>query len=89
MGAATRTQHTAGLEVLGQCRGVEGGRHDDDLQVGSTRGLERERLGERDVTVEMPLVELVEEKSAHPVQIGITQHLTNQDSLGDKEESRT
>ena len=87
MGAPAGTKDGAGLQILRKCRGVEGRRHDDDLQVGASRRLQGKGLGQRDVAVEVPLVKLVEEQGAHTREVRIPEHLAHENSLRDKEQA--
>ncbi len=48
------------------------------LQIGPALLLQIERAGERDVAVEMPLVEFVEDDRADPAQLRVGEHLAQQ-----------
>ena len=58
-------------EIFFERAGIERGGHDDEFEVGPRRFLQVERAGERDVAVEMPLVEFVEEDRGDAAQLGI------------------
>jgi len=50
--------------------------------------LQIQRPGQRDVAVEMALVEFVEDDDADAAQLGIGEHLPQQNSLGDEANAR-
>ena len=62
-------KHAAGLEVLFERRGVERRRHDEELDIGAGGVLQVQGTGQRDVAVEMALVELVEDDGRDPAQV--------------------
>jgi hypothetical protein len=64
--------------------GVEGGRHDDDRQVGPGAALELAQEREAEVAVEVALVELVEHDDADLTQLGVGVELAREQALGDE-----
>jgi hypothetical protein len=81
-GAAFGVEVDAGLEVRLEQAGIEGGRHDDEEQVGPGRFLEVEGLGEGDVAVDVALVEFVEEDGGDAGEGGLRKHLAQEDAFG-------
>ena len=78
LGMDVRARFEIGLE---QVR-VERGRHDDQQQVGPRGFLELQRLREGDIAVDVALVEFVEQDRGHARQIGLRQHLAQEDAFG-------
>ena len=77
-----------GFEVFLKLRAIEGCGHDDDFQVRPDCILEIQRPCERDVAVEVPLVEFIEDQSRNAPQVRVGQHLTKKNALGDEENFR-
>jgi len=67
---AFRGKTRAIAEKGGDLLAIEGGRHDEDLQVGADFALNPERPGQGDVTVEMAFVELIEDDRADARKVG-------------------
>ena len=86
--ATLRREHLARREVIPEFAGIEGGRHDNELQVGPDRLLDLQRPREADVAVEVPLMKLVEDNRAHSAQHWLVRHLPQQDALGDEADAR-
>ncbi len=69
--AAALAAHHLGAQVLGERGRVQRGRHGDELQVAPrARADEPQRLREREIGLQVPLVELVEQHRAHAAQVG-------------------
>ena len=66
-----RGQQRRGCEKLLKRAGVERRRHHDDLEIRPRGFLQTQRTRQRDVTVEMPLVKLVEQDRSHAAQFRI------------------
>ena len=81
-------EHLARREVVFQHRRVECRGHDDDLEIGPGGLLDLEGAGQRDVAVEMALVEFVEHDRADAAQREIERHLPEQDALGHETNTR-
>ena len=84
MSAAARGEDRAGREILRESVGLERGRHDDQLQVGAPRFLQLQSARERDVAVEMALVEFIEKNRRDAGQLGILEQLAQENSFGDE-----
>ena len=84
MAAALGREHFARGHVTLEHRGFEGGGHDHQQQVGPELLLEFERLGEGDVAVQMPLMELVKHQGLDSIQGGVGEHFPQKDALGHK-----
>ena len=69
-------------------RGVQGGGHDDDLEIGPPRALQAPQQGQREIAFEMALVEFVEHHAAHARQIGVAQHAAREHALGQEAQAR-
>ncbi|HEV8723526.1 MAG TPA: hypothetical protein VGW77_23145 [Candidatus Binatia bacterium] len=61
---------------------IQGGRHDDDDEIGPRRFLDLQSTRQRDVPVEMPFVKFVEYDRVDTFQVGISQHLAQQHAFG-------
>ena len=83
-----RLQGRAGSEILREPGAIEGGGHHDDPQVRTRRLLKRERAGQADIAIKMPLVELVEDDRGNALQLRIGQHLAEKDSFRDEKNPR-
>ena len=81
-------QGFGGREIFLKLRTVESGRHDDDFQVGPDCVLQIESPRQRDVSIEVPLVEFIEDQSGNATQLRVGQHLTKKNTLGDEEDFR-
>ena len=77
-----------GCEVVPERARVQGGGHDGDHEVGPQRPLDLDRLRQRDVPVEVALVELVEDDGADAAQQRVEGHLPQEDPLGDEADPR-
>ncbi len=83
--AARDTQHRR-VEVGSDRRGVERGRHGDDVQRAVLTRASTQREGQ--VALQMPFVELVEDHRADAAQIGIAGEASQEDALGDEADAR-
>ena len=63
---------------------VERRGHHDEAQVGPPLLLQVQRAGERDVPVEMTLVEFIEQDCRHTAQVRVTEHPAQQHALSDE-----
>jgi hypothetical protein len=74
-------------EVLGEPLGVDGGRRDDDLEVGPAGEQVRE-VAEKEVDVEAALVGLVDDEGVVAAQHPVPLHLGQQDAVGHQLDQR-
>ncbi len=79
-----RTQRRATTEERRHRSGVEGRRHRDDAQRGPLGLLQAAEERERQIGVQMTLVQLVEDHRADPAERRIAEHAAEQDPLGDE-----
>ena len=89
MRAALRGEHRG--VAAGSARerlGVERRRHDDELQVGPHGLLQLAHDGEREVALQVALVELVEHDDADVLEERVVGELAAEDALGDEPEPR-
>ena len=70
-------------KVRGDARGIEGGRHDEDLEIVAKAALDVEREGEAEIGVERAFVEFVEDDEAGAGELRILLQAARQDALGD------
>ncbi len=89
MGPPLGGEYRTIAEVRGQPLGLEGRRHDDQLQVGAHRVLQFTDHGQRHVPLQMPLVELVQHHDANRFQKRIAHELATEDALGEEPQART
>ena len=80
-------EHGAGrvrclAKVAGHGAGLDGGRHDDDLQVIAARALEFFDEAKREVTHQVALVKLVEQHGTDAGQFGVILQTAQQHALG-------
>ena len=68
-------------EVLGEALGVDGGRGDDDLEVGAL-GQQARQVAQDEVDVEAALVGLVHDDRVIAAQLGVGLDLRQQDAVG-------
>ena len=68
-------------EVLGEALGVDGGRGDDDLEVGAL-GQQTRQVAQDEVDVEAALVGLVHDDRVIAAQLGVGLDLRQQDAVG-------
>ena len=68
-------------EVLGEALGVDGGRGDDDLEVGAL-GQQARQVAQDEVDVEAALVGLVHDDRVVAAQLGVGLDLRQQDAVG-------
>ena len=71
-----------GAEVAGHGRGVEGRRHRDELQVGARGALEAPQQREREIALQVALVELVEHDRADAGERGRREQPAREEPLG-------
>ena len=71
-------------EVFFERRGIERGGHDQDLEIGPFGLLQVQGPGQGDIAVEMALVEFVEDEGRHAAQLGVLDHLAEEQAFGDK-----
>ena len=76
-----RRRPLAGCEVVGKALGVDGGRGDDDLQVGPAR-QDLLEVAEQEVDVETALVRLVDDEGVVGLQQRVGLRLGQQDAVG-------
>ena len=77
-----RGQDSARREIILQRARIEGGGHHDDEQVGPALFLDVQRAGQRNVAVEMPLVEFVKDQGLNSCECRVLDQLTQQNSFG-------
>ena len=82
-----RFNNAAGLEVIFQARGVEGRRHDKNLQVRPFLFLQIECAGEGNVAVKMAFVELVEDERGDAGEFWILNDLAEENPFGDESDA--
>src|SRR5262249_48486348 len=87
MRATFRRQHRRSRQVGGERVGGQRGRHHDQLEIGPDGVLELADDGEREITLQVALVELVEDDDAHAIQKRIAREATAEDALGDEPEA--
>ena len=75
-------------EEAGHRRRVERGRHDDELQIRARGLLEAAQQRQRQVALEVALVELVEHDHAHAGQAGLGDQPAGEQPLGDEAQPR-
>ncbi len=83
-----RHEQLAWCQVGFQHPGIERRRHHDDLQVGSRRLLDLHRPRQRNISVKVTLVKLVEHERVDAAQHCIKRHLPEQNPLGHKPHAR-
>ncbi len=85
---ATQAAHDGTVaEKLRDGCGVEGGRHDDELQL-RTVLLQAAQQGQRKVAIQVTLVELVEYDGFYATQIGIADETTGEHAFGEEAQAR-
>lgn len=82
---ARNLQHRSTAEVLGEQLDVDGGRHQDETQVRAF-GQQGAQHPEQEVTVEVPLVDLIHNQHLVLVQRGVLLDLPQQQPLGQKQQ---
>ena len=82
--ASGGVQDGAVAEEGGDGRGVEGGRHDEEFQVGARGVLEAAKQSEREIGVEVALVELVEDDDTDAAECGVGDEAAGEDAFGDE-----
>ena len=70
-----------GTEVGPEGIRLQGGRHHEDGEVGTLGLLKRERAGERDIAVQVALVEFVEDDGSDALESGVVDHAAQQDAF--------
>ena len=80
-------KHGAGKEG-GDGGRIEGGRHRDELQIGAIGALEAAEQGERDISLQVPFVDFVQEDDAHAIERGIGHESAREDAFGDEADAR-
>src|SRR5712692_2654777 len=75
-------------QILGHRRGIQGGGHDDHLQLGPLRLLELFDQRERDVAQQIPLVKFVEQYHLDLRQRPIILQPAQEDAFGDETDAR-
>ena len=85
---ARRLEHLHRLEIVGQQRGLERGRHDNDLEIGPRRLLNLPCTGQGEVAFEMALMKFVEDENADARKRRALLHLAQEDAFGDVENAR-
>ncbi len=81
VGAAAHLDDRGAAEVLGEALGLDGGRGDDDLEVGAA-GQELGQVAEDEVDVEAALVGLVDDDRVVGPQHAVALELVEQDAVG-------
>ena len=74
--------HRRAAEQSSDPRAVDGGRHDDEPEVGPQRSLHVEGQRQPEIAVEGTLVEFVEEDGGNPGEFGIVEDHARQNALG-------
>ncbi len=74
--------HRRAAEQSSDPRAVDGGRHDDEPEVGPQRSLHVEGERQPEIAVEGTLVEFVEEDGGNPGEFGIVEDHARQNALG-------
>ena len=76
------------VQELRDRRGVERGRHRDELQLALASAPQPHEQREREVAVEVTLVQLVDDHAADAAQLGIGEQPAGQDALGHEPDPR-
>ena len=79
-GSEAVARGVVGLESAG----VESGGHDDDFEIWAEGFLEGDGASEGDIAVEMAFVELVEDDDIDAPELGIGEHLAEENAFGDE-----
>ena len=85
--ATCGAQDRAAAEIVRDRSGIERGGHDDEPQFGA-RALQALEQSEREVAVEVALVELVQHDGVDAAQGGVGEQATREDAFGDEAEAR-
>jgi hypothetical protein len=75
------------IQIRRNRSGIDGRGHGDDPQIGPDFSLDAAGHGEGEIGVEAPLVDLVEDHGADPLQEWIALEHLDQDALGDHQDS--
>lgn len=86
--AAFGAKDRAAVEIGGDGRGVEGGGHDDELEVRAGGALEVAEKSEGEVGVEVAFVELVEDDEGGGVEARVGEEAAGEDAFGEEAEAR-
>ena len=86
--AAARSEKIAGRQITLKRARIQRRGHDHDPQIGPPTFLQIQRARQRDVSVEMALVKLVEDDGAHAAEVRVAQHLTEQHAFRDETNPR-
>ncbi len=81
IGAALDLDHRRTVEVRGEARGVDGGRGDDDLEIGAL-GRQALQVPEQEIDVQAALVRLVDDQRVVGAQPRIALRLGQQNAVG-------
>ena len=86
-GAALRFEDDARGKIFFDAGDIKRGGHDDDEQIGSGSFLDLQGASESDVAVEMAFVKFVKENGADAGEVGVVEHLPEDDAFGDVPDS--
>src|SRR5207302_1860840 len=86
--AACGTERGTVGEKARDRRGFERGGHDDDAEVWTRASLQATEQREREVGLQVALVELVEQHSPDRLQLRIREQAAREDAFGEKAQAR-
>ena len=86
--AAFGADHAGAAEIFGNGRGIQRGRHHDQAQIPPARSLQTAQQRQRQIALEVPLVEFVEHHAADALQIGIREQAAREHAFGKESQAR-